>query len=64
MIKDIQNAARAITLKNVILGIVSLPFVLLGFIAGLLVVLVKWIIASIKFGYDRAQRILTNVATG
>ncbi len=64
MIADIQNSARAITLKNVILGIVSLPFILLGFIAGLFIVVVKWILASIKVGYDRAQRILTNVATG
>ncbi len=63
MIKPITRQAAAISFKrwaavglDLIVTLLLLPFVLVGFVAGLVVVVVKLIAASVREGYARANK--------
>jgi hypothetical protein len=53
MINDILKHARAVSFKNLIVGVVSAPFLLIGYTVGRCVAFVKLVIAALITGYER-----------
>lgn len=62
MINRIQANMRRVSIKRILLTLFSIPFVVLGFIVGLLAVVIRFAISAFIEGYHMAQGVIN--ATG